>query len=219
VQHYVRLSRPRTTDVYCATTMVLTYLLRAKSGHVECEHSFLGINLFYLLGTMAEWLSLQSVESMGVYSMMEELQPVSFHLSLFEFFAHLSLGSPKDQTLCKFAIDCLDFLTLPELKNLKIFIQVYSQIETLFALLIKQAMQLALPDSAKVQTHWAQLHRCYLEQRDASSADGLRAQPEEHIKSKMAETMLLTDAQVASKLDLLRQERRCDFNKLQEMCS
>ena len=131
--------------------MVLSYLVRAKAGMVDqCESSFISINLFYVLGSLGEILSLNSIESQAIYSMMEDPNPVSYHLSLFEYFAHLSLANPTDHTLCKFAIDSLDFLHIDEVKNLKIFIQIYSQIEMLFLMMIKLTIKLAIPDSLKI---------------------------------------------------------------------
>lgn len=41
----------------------------------------------------------------------------------------------------------------------------YSQIETLFALLFKQMKALALPDSAKLQDHWIRLNYYYIQER------------------------------------------------------
>jgi hypothetical protein len=106
---------------------------------------------------MGEILSLQSLEPQAVYSMDDE-QKHSYNIRLFEFFAHLSLRRPEDAQLCKFATDALDFLNIEEVKGLSTFRKVYSQIETLFALLYRQMKALALPDSAKLEDHWVRLH-------------------------------------------------------------
>jgi hypothetical protein len=46
----------------------------------------------------------------------EESSPVSYIMSLFEFFAHEALQSPKEKTLSKFIVDALDFLSIGEAK-------------------------------------------------------------------------------------------------------
>jgi hypothetical protein len=70
---------------------------------------------------MAETLSSASLEPQSIYSMEEEQNPISYNLCMFEFFAHLSLSNPKDLTLCKFAIDSLDFLDISEARKLRTF--------------------------------------------------------------------------------------------------
>lgn len=78
--------------------------------------------------------------------MHDEVQPVSYHLNLFQCLAHDALNSPEDQELLKFVIDSLDFLMIEEARRLpKIFLQQYTQIEPLLALLYKQASSLSLP--------------------------------------------------------------------------
>ena len=89
--------------------MALVYLLKTKT-------DFQGINTFYVLGSMAEVLSLQYLEPNAIFSMSEEQSPISYNLSLFEFFAHYSLRNPQNQNLCKFAFESLDFLKIEEIR-------------------------------------------------------------------------------------------------------
>lgn len=67
----------------------------------------------------------------------------------------------------------------------------------MFALLFKQMIALAMPDSHKLQEHWIQLCKYYIEGRET----GLKA--EEVVKNKIAEAMLLSADAVSAKLDKL----------------
>lgn len=79
--------------------MVLQYLVKMQSeqtigGAVKStasEEGFIGVNLYYLLGTMAEMLSLNYLGPQAIYSMHEEQTPISYNLQIFEFLAHSSL--------------------------------------------------------------------------------------------------------------------------------
>lgn len=55
---------------------------------IQNEPGFQHINLYYMLGSMAEILSLQYLDPQAIYSMYEEQSPVCYHLNLFEFVAH-----------------------------------------------------------------------------------------------------------------------------------
>jgi hypothetical protein len=77
LQHYVRLSKQRSTDVYCSTVLVTTYLLGFRNPQSLqsislSEPGFQQINIFYMLGSMAEMLSLPYLDSQGIYNMGEE---------------------------------------------------------------------------------------------------------------------------------------------------
>ena len=49
--------------------------------------------------------------------MAEAQRPVSYHLNMFEYFAHFALQNPNERHLIEFACDSLDFLQLDEAKN------------------------------------------------------------------------------------------------------
>jgi hypothetical protein len=68
LQHYVRLSKQRSTDVYCSTVLVATYLLGFRNPQSLqsislSEPGFQQINIFYMLGSMAEMLSLTYLDT------------------------------------------------------------------------------------------------------------------------------------------------------------
>ncbi len=87
LQHYMRLSKKRSTDVFQCTLMAITYMLKNQANGK-------GINAFYVLGVMADSLSLQNLEPNAIYSMSDEEKPISFNLMFFEFFAHYALRHP-----------------------------------------------------------------------------------------------------------------------------
>ncbi len=79
MQNYARLSAYRLSEVFVSTVMVITYLINARSnskaldsdGKPLYDSSFLDINLFYLLGRMAEVLSYEYNKNQGIFNMAE----------------------------------------------------------------------------------------------------------------------------------------------------
>ena len=112
MQGFVRLSKDRCTEVYISTVFVVYYLLCAKGGKVNCDPSFMNINLFYLFGTLADLLKYDYNREFGIFDMLEQKTPISYQLNLFEFFCLLALNNPEDQHLLTFCVDMIDFLNL-----------------------------------------------------------------------------------------------------------
>lgn len=125
LKHFVRLSKQRTSEVYCATLMAVYYLLQKRRDPSWHEHGFQGINIYFLLGSIAEVLSFDYLGPQAIYACIEDNQPVAYNLSLFEFLAHLALASEKDASLMKFCLDSLEFLQVTDITKLHTFQQVY----------------------------------------------------------------------------------------------
>ena len=125
LKHFCRLSKQRTSEVYCGCLIALYYLLQKRKEPSWHEHGFQQINLYYLLGSIAEVLSFDYLGPQATYAIFEEAQPIAYNLSLFEFLANLALTNDRDASLLKFALDSLEFLTINDVTKLHTFTSVY----------------------------------------------------------------------------------------------
>ena len=143
MSHFVRLSKDRCTEMYISTVFVVYYLLCAKGGKVSCDQSFMNINLFYLFGTMADLLKYDYNKEFGIFDMLEQKNPISYQLNLFEFFGYLALSNPDDIHFLTFCVDALDFINFRELELLPVLKSNWKFIDELFQLLVRQMSLLA----------------------------------------------------------------------------
>lgn len=127
MSNYVRLSKSRCTEITAASIAVINYLLKAKATlntvtQVKVDPGFIGINLFYLFGTVANLLKYSYNRDFAIFDFAEFKTPLSFQLQFFEYFT-LSLLSHEpdsitldmDRKLTHFAVDAVDFLHFDEL--------------------------------------------------------------------------------------------------------
>jgi len=139
---------------------VVYYLLCAKGGKVNCDPSFMNINLFYLFGTMADLLKYDYNREFGIFDMLEQKTPISYQLNLFEFFCFFALNNPEDQHLLTFCVDMIDFLNLQELeKVVPVLKSAWRQIDELLQILVRQMNLLSFQPKqiSKVMEVWVML--------------------------------------------------------------
>jgi hypothetical protein len=67
-----------------------------------------------MIAVMAEILCLQNLDPQAIYSMHDDVQPLSYNLHIFEFMAHLAMRNPHNLHLVKLTVDSLDYLRIED---------------------------------------------------------------------------------------------------------